>query len=417
MNKLDSENVAAILSESGYGMVEEKREADIILLNTCGVRENAERRIHGRVAELSSLRADRPGLMFGVIGCMAQRLKERLLSHVVSIVAGPDSYRRLPEIISEARQKGVADTVLDIAENYSDIEPVRGDTHSAWVAVMRGCNNFCSYCIVPYTRGRERSLACDTIVEQVDSLVKSGYKEVTLLGQNVNSYNDSGIGFAELLGKVADTGIPWVRFLTSHPADLSDDILETMSVRENICRHLHLPLQSGSDRVLKAMRRRYTVDHYLSIIDKARELMPGIAISTDMIFGFPGESDEDFEESLSVIRRVRYDYGFLYRYSEREGTKAADFDNHVPEQLRIERLKAAIAMQQEITGERHQERIGTVVKMLVKDRSKDGEGWYGMSDLSIPTVVNGDQAVAPGDFLRVRITGTTGASLMGEYFE
>ncbi len=255
MNKLDSENVSAVLRGAGFTVVEDMREADVILLNTCGVRENAENRIHGRIGELSSLRKDRPDLIFGVIGCMAQRLGSDLLSNTVKVVAGPDSYRRLPDLIRVAGRRGAIDVGLDTAETYDGIEPERESPFSAWVAVTRGCDNFCSYCIVPYTRGRERSIPADRVIGENERLHAEGFREVTLLGQNVNSYRDDGVDFADLLDRAAGTGIGWVRFLTSHPRDLSRRVLEVMEMRENVCSHLHLPLQSGSDRVLAAMNR------------------------------------------------------------------------------------------------------------------------------------------------------------------
>jgi len=414
MNKLDSETVAAILDHAGCAVVRDIGEADVILLNTCGVRENAEVRIHGRIGELMALRKERPELFFGVIGCMAQRLDESLLSGSVKVVAGPDSYRRLPEMIARASTAPALDTELNTAETYDDIDPDRTDGHSAWIAVMRGCDNFCSYCIVPFTRGRERSIAVERVVGQVAALVDRGYREATLLGQNVNSYRDGDVGFAELLARVSDTGMPWIRFLTSHPAGLTTDILEIMAARDNICPHLHLPLQSGSDRILAAMNRGYTAADYLSIVDRARTLVDGISITTDMIFGFPGETEEDFRASLDLMREVRFDYAFLYRYSEREGTKASTMPGSVPEKLRIERLKEAIEMQQRISRERQAARVGGVATVLVKGVSKDGDGWFGFTETGIPTVVKADDGgVGAGSFVTVEITGTTGASLLG----
>lgn len=414
MNKLDSETVAAVLVEDGFRMVEDMTQADVILLNTCGVRENAENRIYGRVAELSSLKAGNPRLIFGIIGCMAQRLEEKLLSKTVRIVAGPDSYRRLPVLLRQAVNEPIVDTMLDSGEMYDDIDPVRTDGVSAWVAVMRGCNNFCSYCIVPYTRGRERSIPVGTVIKELERLRDNGFKEVTLLGQNVNSYRDGVISFAELLRRVSDTGIGWVRFLTSHPADLDDEILRVMGERENICSHLHLPLQSGSDRILEAMRRKYTSAGYLARVDKARELVPGLSLTTDMIFGFPGETDEDFRASIAMLERVRYDYAFLYRYSEREGTRACSFEGSVPEDVRKARLKEAIDLQLKITHERHKAEKGTVHRVLIRSRSKEGGGWFGFSEKSIPVVFDGDGAgLAAGQFADVVVTGTTGASLLG----
>lgn len=415
MNKLDSENVAAVLGESGFSVVEEIAAADVILLNTCGVRENAEMRIRGRIGELSSLRRGKPHLIIGVIGCMAQRLGDRLLSPVVKVVAGPDVYRRLPEMIRNAAGHGVADTVLDMAETYDDIAPVRSSPFSAWIAVMRGCNNFCSYCIVPYTRGRERSISPGRIVEDIARLRDEGYREVTLLGQNVNSYDGGGLDFAGLLDRAADTGMEWIRFLTSHPKDLGDGILDVMARRENVCNHLHLPLQSGSDHILGLMNRHYTVERYLSVVERAREVVPGITLTTDLIFGFPGETAEDYEATISLMERVRFDFAFLYRYSEREGTKACDLPGSVPEAERIERLKRAITLQNAITAERNAAQAGTVHTVLVKGASKDARGWYGFTETGVPAVFGtGDASLGPGMFARVLIESSTGASLVGK---
>ncbi len=414
MNKLDSETVASILTVAGFAVAPEIEGADVVLLNTCGVRENAETRIHGRLGELMAWRKENPDLFFGVIGCMAQRLDRRLLSKTVRIVAGPDSYRRLPEMIVRAAHGSETDTVLDPSETYGDIDPIRTDGHSAWVAVMRGCNNFCSYCIVPYTRGRERSIPVGTVVEQVESLVRRGFSEVTLLGQNVNSYRDGAVGFAELLGRVADTGIPWVRFLTSHPADLTPGIITVMADRDSICPHLHLPLQSGSDRILAAMNRGYDTTAYRAIVDRARAEIPGVTVTTDMIFGFPGEREEDFRDSIAMMREIRFEYAFLYRYSEREGTKACGMPDSVPEHIRIERLSGAIELQQRISRERQEERRGMTATVLVKGPSKDGEGWFGYTEWGIPAVVSAKGTdIREGSFLSVDITGTTGASLLG----
>ncbi len=414
MNKLDSENVSAVLRGAGFTVVEDMREADVILLNTCGVRENAENRIHGRIGELSSLRKDRPDLIFGVIGCMAQRLGSDLLSNTVKVVAGPDSYRRLPDLIRVAGRRGAIDVGLDTAETYDGIEPERESPFSAWVAVTRGCDNFCSYCIVPYTRGRERSIPADRVIGEIERLHAEGFREVTLLGQNVNSYRDDGVDFADLLDRAAGTGIGWVRFLTSHPRDLSRRVLEVMEMRENVCSHLHLPLQSGSDRVLAAMNRGYSASWYVEKVEEARELVPEISVTTDLIFGFPGETGEDYRDTLSVMERVRFDFAFLYRYSEREGTPACSFPDPVPEKERIERLKRAIELQNSLTAERNAQRIGSVHTVLVKGPSKDGRGWYGFTDTNVPAVVMGaGDTTGPGTFVRMRVESSTGTSLVG----
>lgn len=416
MNKLDTENVHAILASDGFNIVSDMSQADVILFNTCSVRENAERRVRGRIAELSALTKKNPKLFLGVIGCMAQELGERLLSKEVRIIAGPDSYRKLPVLLRQACNEAVVDTIFESDETYEDINPVRTSPVSAWVAVMRGCNNYCSYCIVPYTRGRERSIPSDSVIAEVEDLKKSGWKEITLIGQNVNSYRDGDVDFAGLLKRVSDTGIDRIRFLTSHPKDLTIDILDVMAERDNICPHLHLPLQSGSDRILKAMNRGYTVSDYMSLIKNAREIVNGISITTDMIFGFLGETEEDFQASLTVIETVRYDFAFLYRYSEREGTKACHLPGSVPEEIRIDRLKKAIELQNTITHQNNAERIGSETVILIKALSKDGKGWFGFSETSIPVVFTSEsENVKIGDLVNVQIESTTGSSLVGKH--
>ncbi|MFC1691937.1 tRNA (N6-isopentenyl adenosine(37)-C2)-methylthiotransferase MiaB [Candidatus Latescibacterota bacterium] len=414
MNKLDSETAAAILENDGFSVTPDISDADVILLNTCGVRENAEMRIHGRVAELSKLKKERPEIIFGIIGCMAQRLKGDLLSKVVKIVAGPDSYRRLGEMIRRASVEPVVDTELYFEETYGDIKPVRSVPFSAWVAVMRGCNNYCSYCIVPYTRGRERSIPSERIIAEIEDLKQNGCREVTLLGQNVNSYRDGKVDFAALLDRVADTGIGWIRFLTSHPKDLTGDILAVMAGRDNVCPHLHLPLQSGSDPVLKAMNRGYTISEYLALVEKTQKSVDSISLTTDLIFGFPGEAEQDFRATLSVMKSVRYDFAFLYRYSERVGTKACGLPGSVSEQMRIERLKEAIELQREISHEKNRELIGTAHVVLIKALSKDRKGWFGFTDTAVPVVFTAAKnGLDIGSFATVRINSTTGASLIG----
>jgi len=414
MNKLDSEYAAALLDAGGFSVVSGYTEADVILLNTCGVRDNAEQRIYGRIGELSALKRGKPDLLFGVIGCMAQRLGEKLLSGVVRIVAGPDSYRNLPDMIERAISEPVVDTVLETGETYEGIIPVRSGNRSAWVAVMRGCDNYCSYCVVPYTRGRERSIPHGRIIDEVVHLKENGFREVTLLGQNVNSYHDGNVDFAGLLECVANTGIGWIRFLTSHPKDLTAGILQVMARRENVCNHLHLPLQSGSDRILRAMNRKYTVSRYLSLIEQARSIVSGINISTDLIFGFPGETGEDFQKTLEVMRTVRFDFAFMYRYSEREGTQACLLPGKIPEDVRIERLKEAIVLQNSIMRQKNREHINSVFVVLVKGKSKDQKGWYGFTETNIPVVfTSGNNSVEIGTFVKIRVEKTTGASLVG----
>ena len=415
MNKLDSEKVHSILKADGFTVVQDISQADVILLNTCGVRKHAEERVRGRINELHALRKDKPHLFFGVIGCMAQRLGDELLSDDVRIVAGPDSYRKLPMMIQCASDEGIVNTEFIDTETYQDIGTVRSSPFSAWIAVMRGCNNFCSYCIVPYVRGRERSIPVKNIADETERLAKSGWREITLLGQNVNSYRDGNVDFAGLLKRVSDTGIDWIRFLTSHPKDLTADIINVMAERDNVCPHLHLPLQSGSDSILKAMNRGYTVSDYMRLIETAREMINGISITTDLLFGFPGETEEDFQATLSVMEAVRYDFAFLYRYSERKGTKASSLGGNVPEEIRIERLKKAIALQNRINYQKNKERIGSDAVVLVNKVSKDGRGWFGFSETNTPVVFYADNKdIAPGSFVKVLIESTTGASLVGK---
>ncbi|MBT4482613.1 MAG: MiaB/RimO family radical SAM methylthiotransferase, partial [Candidatus Latescibacteria bacterium] len=274
--------------------------------------------------------------------------------------------------------------------------------------------NYCTYCIVPYVRGRERSIPVHLLIAEINRLKHKGYREVTLLGQNVNSYSNDDVDFALLLDRIAETGIEWIRFLTSHPVDLNERILEVMARRKNVCRHLHLPLQSGSDRILASMNRRYTTADYLTLVEKARHIVDGISLSTDFIFGFPGETEEDYQKSLSVINTVEFDYAFLYRYSERNGTKACGLEGSVPEKIRLERLKEAIERQRAISYKLNRKRIGEVHKVLVKEISKDGEGLFGLAEKNIPVVINGKtDGIKFGSFVDVRIESTTGSSLIG----
>lgn len=415
MNKLDSEKVHSILETGGFTIVSDMSQAEVILLNTCAVREHAENRIRGRINELHALRKDNPDLFFGIIGCMAQRLGGEFLSDEVRIVAGPDSYRNLPDMIRCARDEAMVNTESTDTETYQNIRTVRSNPFSAFIAVMRGCNNFCSYCIVPYVRGRERSIPIESIVEEAEGLVKDGCREIILLGQNVNSYRDGNVDFAGLLKRVSDSGIDRIRFLTSHPKDLTADILDVIAERENVCPHLHLPLQSGSDSILKAMNRGYAVSDYMRLIETAREKIHGISITTDLLFGFPGETEEDFRATLSVMEAIRYDFAFLYRYSERKGTKASLLGSGVPEAIRLERLKKAIALQNTINYQKNRERIGSGAVVLVHKVSKDGKGWFGFSETNAPVVLYADDNnIVPGSFVHVLIESTTGASLVGK---
>ncbi len=328
MNVGDSEIVVSIMQNEGWRYTDDPREADVILINTCSIRDNAEQRIWGRLAELRGLRRRRQGVLIGIIGCMAERLKERLVEgdDAVDIVAGPDSYRDLPRLVREAEAggKGV-NVLLSTEETYAEIAPVRLDRNgvSAFVAIMRGCNNFCSYCVVPYTRGRERSRDAATIVAEARTLFENGYREVTLLGQNVNSYRTGDVDFPALLKSVAEISpLLRVRFATSHPKDMSDRLIETMASMPNICRAIHLPAQSGSTAVLERMNRKYTREWYLGRVDAIRRLMPDCAVTTDLIAGFSGETEEEHAATLSLMEQVGYEFAYMFKYSERPGTYA-----------------------------------------------------------------------------------------------
>ncbi|MDE6813969.1 MAG: tRNA (N6-isopentenyl adenosine(37)-C2)-methylthiotransferase MiaB, partial [Duncaniella sp.] len=380
MNVADSEVVASVMETVGYEMVPTVEEADAILLNTCSIRDNAEQKIISRLAYLASLRRKRskelPRLIVGVIGCMAERVKEELVSkHGVDLVAGPDSYLDLPNLFAsvEAGEKAV-NVQLSTTETYRDIIPARitGNPVSGFISIMRGCNNFCSYCIVPYTRGRERSRSAESILSELADLRKRGFKEATLLGQNVNSYRFTAsdgrvIDFPALLAMVADAAPDMrIRFTTSHPKDMSDETIAVIASRPNLCRHIHLPVQSGSNKVLKAMNRKYTREWYLDRIAAIRRVMPDCGISSDLFTGFHDETEEDFQETLSLMREVGFDSSFMFKYSERPGTLAArTMPDNVPEDVKIDRLNRMIALQNELSRESNARDVGKVFDVLV----------------------------------------------------
>lgn len=421
MNFADTELVMGILKNKGYEITKEIDEANIILLNTCSVRDNAEQRIHGRLGNLKKYKELNPGTVIGILGCMAERLREDLIEKkkMVDLVVGPDEYRRLPEFIDGAfgGEKGIG-VKLSRTETYEDITPYREEGLSAWISVMRGCDKFCTYCIVPFTRGRERSRSLDSIAEEVKQLSKRSFREVTLLGQNVNSYEDNGRDFADLLEAcaLADTKIR-IRFTTSHPQDLSDKLLETIARHDNICNYIHLPVQSGSNRILEAMNRTYTREHYLNIIDKARKIIPGISFSTDIIAGFPTETYEDHLQTLEVMRKVRYDGAFMFKYSPREGTKAFNMIDDVPEEEKLKRLNEIIDLQQVISFEVNQEMIGKDETVLVEGFSKKSDKFFsGRTDSNKIVVFEVKENISVGDYVKVKITKATSATLFGDIY-
>lgn len=421
MNVGDSEIVVSIMQREGYTYTERVEEADIVLINTCSIRDNAEQRIWGRLAEMKRLRRNKPSLVVGIIGCMAERLKERLLERPagVDIVAGPDAYRDLPRLVREAEAggKGV-NVLLSTEETYAEIAPVRLDKNgvSAFVSIMRGCNNFCSYCVVPYTRGRERSRDPETIVTEVRTLFGNGYREVTLLGQNVNSYRAGEVDFPELVRRVAAVSpLLRVRFATSHPKDMSDELLEVMASTPNVCRSIHLPAQSGATSMLERMNRKYTREWYLDRIAAIRRYMPDCGITTDLIAGFSGETEEEHAQTLSLMREVGYDFAFMFKYSERPGTFASKhLPDDVPDEVKSRRLQEIIALQNELGAESYRRDIGKRFEVLVEGVSKRDTGQLSgrTSQNKVAVFDRGDHRV--GDYVQVEITGCTSATLFGK---
>ena len=424
MNVGDTEIVVSVMQREGYVYTERIDEADVILINTCSIRDNAEQRIWGRLAEMKRYRRANPGLVVGVIGCMAERLKEKLVEgpHGVDVVAGPDVYRDLPRLVREAEAggKGV-NVLLSTEETYAEIAPVRLDRNgvSAFVAIMRGCNNFCSYCVVPYTRGRERSRDPETILAEVRTLFGNGYREVTLLGQNVNSYRFGEVDFPGLMRRVASVSpLLRVRFATSHPKDISDSLLEVMAEMPNICRAIHLPAQSGSTRMLELMNRKYTREWYLGRIEAIRRILPGCSISTDLIAGFCTETDDDHRQTLSLMEEVGYASAFMFKYSERPNTKAArHMADDVPDGVKTARLNEIIALQNELSLRSNRLDVGREFEVLVEGVSKrsDRQLFGRTSQNKVVVFDRGDARV--GDYVRVRVTDCSSATLHGQRVE
>ena len=431
MNVADSEVVASILGMAGYELTEQIEEADAILLNTCSIRDNAEQKIVSRLTYLASLRRKRGKarkLIVGVIGCMAERVRETLINdHGVDVVAGPDSYLDLPSLFAAAEKGERAINVeLSTTETYRDVIPVRigGNAISGYISIMRGCNNFCSYCIVPYTRGRERSREAESILNELADLQKRGFKEVTLLGQNVNSYryttaDGNVIDFARLLSMVAEAAPEMrVRFTTSHPKDMSDEIIATIAKYPNICNHIHLPVQSGSNSVLKNMNRKYTREWYLDRIAAIRRMIPDCGISTDMFTGFYNESEEDFQETLSLMREVGFDASFMFKYSERPGTFASrEMKDNVPEDVKIERLNRMIALQNELSLASNKRDIGKTFDVLVEGVSKRSTKQMVGRTQQNKTVVFDRGEAKVGDTVSVTIDEVSSATLIGHLAE
>ena len=429
MNFSDSEIVASILNGHGFGATRNYEEADLVLINTCSIREKAEQTIRNRLNEFKRVKQNKPGIVVGVLGCMAERLKAKFLEEeqLVDIVVGPDAYRSLPSLVQEAEagQKAV-NVLLSREETYADISPVRLDSNgvTAFVSIMRGCNNMCTFCVVPFTRGRERSRDASSIVRECSELFKNGYREVTLLGQNVDSYyfidevNDEIVTFAKLLEKCAlISPLLRIRFSTSHPKDITDDVLHTMAKYENICRHIHLPVQSGSTRILQLMNRTYTREWYKAKVNRIREVMPDCGISSDVIAGFCTETEADHNDTLDIMEHSRYDMSYMFVYSERPGTLAQRrYVDDIPEQIKKRRLTEIVQLQNRLSLESNKKDIGKSFKVLIEgDSKKSSDDWMGRTTQNKVVVFpKGNARLKKGDYVLVKINGCTQATLMGK---
>jgi len=427
MNIADSEVVVSVLQDKGYSVTEDINNADIILINTCSIRENAEQRVWGRLDVFKQIKKKNPAVKVGIIGCMAERLKEKLLEEekIVDLVVGPDAYRELPSLLEEvdSGQKAV-NVILSKEETYADINPVRLDKNriSAFISIMRGCNNMCSYCIVPYVRGAERSRDPKTILNEANDLFQKGYKEITLIGQNVDSYlwqdeeHHKSVSFAQLLESVAKISQDLrIRFSTSHPKDMSDEVLYVMAMYNNICNHIHLPAQSGSTRILEKMKRGYTREWYLDRIKAIKRILPDCAITTDLMTGFPGETEEDHQETLRLMKEVNYDLAFMFKYSERPGTYAArHLKDDVKESEKTRRLTEIIDLQNKLSEKSKREDLGKVFEVLVEGISKKSKDHFFGRNSQNKVVVFPRLNYKVGDYVEVEIIDCTSATLIGE---
>ena len=418
MNVYDSELVASLLKECNYQQTTEINDADAVFLNTCAIREKAEETVHNRLDNLHVLKRNKPNMVLGVLGCMAQNLKDDILESkpYVDVILGPDSYRRIPQIIKqrEGETNHFVDTRLSKFEVYDDLFPSRREGVNAWISIMRGCDKFCTFCIVPFTRGRERSRSIESIVKETKSAVADGFVEITLLGQNVNSYRTPDGEFPELLKAVAQVeGVKRIRYTSPHPQDIDDNLLQVMSEYDNVCNYIHLPLQAGSDRILKRMNRTYTKDEFISLVGKIRHYMPDCAISTDIIVGFPGETEEDFLETLDVVNTVKFDSSFMFKYSSRPGTKAAEYTDHVSEEEKQHRLERLIDIQKKNTLVSNRSHIGKILPVMVEKVSKKSpHQWAGRTEGNMWVVFDmQDEAIK--DIVNIKIDDAQGVTLFG----
>ena len=422
MNLADTELVLGILAKEGYEVTNVMNDADVVFLNTCSIRENAEQRVYGRLGEFKRLKIDKPEVVVGVLGCMAERLRAKFatekaqgVGQILDIIAGPDEYRKVPGLISRAwhGEKGIA-VQLSRVETYDDITPLRTDGVIAWISVMRGCDKFCSFCVVPFTRGRERSRSLSTVVKEVEELSSRGFKEVTLLGQNVNSYRDAKYDFSDLLKSVASVDqLIRVRFTTSHPQDMSDKLIYTIANNPNVCNYIHLPVQSGSDRILELMNRTYNSVHYLQLVKKIKNIIPDATLSTDIICGFPGETEDDHRRTLELLSEVRYDGAFTFKYSPRENTPSHKMGDDVSGEIKTRRINEVIELQQKISLEKNQQSIGRSVEVLVEAESKkSADYWQGRTDGNKMVIFPKDN-IRRGEYIRVIVHRVNSATLFG----
>jgi tRNA-2-methylthio-N6-dimethylallyladenosine synthase len=419
MNVSDSELVESILIKKGYKAINDPDNADVLFVNTCSIREHAEDKVHSLLGRYNVLKSKKPDMIIGVLGCMAQSLKHDILENkpYVDIVLGPDSYRKLPELLNRHKinKQSIVDTEFSRYEVYDDLFPSRKKGINAWITIMRGCDKFCTFCIVPFTRGRERSRSIDGIVNEIKNAVKDGFTEVTLLGQNVNSYNFDGHKFHVLLGNVARVpGLKRLRYTSPHPQDITIELLDIMARYDNICNSIHLPLQSGSDRILKRMNRTYTSDHFINIVRKIREILPDAGISTDIIVGFPGESEKDFSDTINVMEKVNFDSAFTFKYSPRNGTKASGYEDQINEDIKQKRLEQIISLQKSHTILRNQSYLGKIENVLIEKQSKRNIGkWAGRTDSNKWVIFDKDHASIK-DIVPVLIMEARGITLHGK---
>ena len=418
MNVYDSELVGSLLEECNYTITDDMSNADAVFLNTCAIREKAEETVHNRLDNLHVLKRNKPNMILGVLGCMAQNLKDGILESrpYVDVILGPDSYRRIPEIIKERQGEmdHFVDTRLSKFEVYDDLFPSRHEGVNAWISIMRGCDKFCTFCIVPFTRGRERSRSIQSVLDETINAVSQGFVEITLLGQNVNSYRTPDGEFPELLKAVAKVkGVKRVRYTSPHPQDIDDALLEVMRDHTNICNHIHLPLQAGSDRILKRMNRTYTRQEFLDLVDKIKTYMPDCSISTDIIVGFPGETESEYSETLDMVKKVHFDSSFMFKYSSRPGTKAAEYTDQISEEDKQNRLERLITLQHKNTLSANLKRVGETLSVMVEKVSKKSDSqWAGRTDGNMWVIFDKTNEEIK-DIVNVKIEDARGITLFG----